>query len=457
VILDSLICGIAAGSLERSKMIHGVVRALGGPEESSVFGLESSVPAVNAAMANAEIMNLLDADDTLFNSIHLAAFNVAAGLAEAQRLGASGRGLVRAVAVGFDVSARINLADLRMQEIDGSFRFTPIMGMGFASFGTAASAAAVAGLDGEQLRNTFGLVGWMAPTPVSVGMPNRSEFESFKYGNYAGTAHAGMLATRLAQAGYVGDQQCLDAAPGFMTAQGGLDTDYELLVDGLGERWWILETSLKYYPSCRYTHGPIDMLQELMREEGLAADDLERIDVYLNPMAYGAQMFREPAKRIAPDHRAPLHGAFNIPYVLALVALGRRPGPSWYSKQNLEDRTVWDVASRIHTAVDPQAEDEARRAFNETRIRRFRKTRGALGVRARGREFHRSTEYCGGDPWSSDTRPSWERIRQKFDEFCGELLPRAAIEEITRQVRGLEDIGDLSRELRLGAGSGDAM
>src|ERR1019366_8126859 len=90
VILDSLICGIAAGPLERSRMMHAVVAGLGGPPEASVFGMEQRTPAVHAVMANAEIMNLLDADDTLFTSSHFAVFSVAAGLAEAQRRGGSG-------------------------------------------------------------------------------------------------------------------------------------------------------------------------------------------------------------------------------------------------------------------------------------------------------------------------------------------------------------------------------
>ena len=93
-------------------------------------------------MANAEIMNLLDADDTFFTSSHFAAFNVAGALAECQRLGRSGRELILGTAVGFDVNARLNLASIVMGEgTDGSFEWASVSGMGFAAFGTAASAA----------------------------------------------------------------------------------------------------------------------------------------------------------------------------------------------------------------------------------------------------------------------------------------------------------------------------
>jgi len=449
VILDSLICGIAAGPMERSKMMHAIVEPLGGPPEATVFGLQRRVPALYAVMANAEVMNLLDADDTLFSSNHFAVFNVAAALAEAQRLGRSGKDMIRAVAVGFDINTRLNLGVLLMDEVDGKFQWASMAGMGFAAFGTAASAAAVAGLDREQTRNAFGLAGWYAPTAVTNDMGTRKEFESMKYGNYAGAAHAGMLATRLAAQGYSGDQQCLDRRPGFMGAQGGLRTDYELMVSELGQKWWILETSIKYYPSCRYTHGPIDMLYRLMREQGLQASDIERIEIYMNPMAYALGPFREPAKSVAPDHRAPLNGAFNIPYVMALAALGRRPGPQWYSKENLTDPQVWALASRIHTAVDEAGKDEVTRAFRETRIRRFRKTRGALGVWARGQHYRCTTEYCDGDPWSPETRPTWDRVARKFHDFCDDFVDARTIDEVVTRVRTLEAVADVSWELRL--------
>ncbi|MBP8925273.1 MAG: MmgE/PrpD family protein, partial [Pseudomonadales bacterium] len=68
IILDTLICGIAAGSMERSRMMHEIVRRQGGVAQASIFGIEGRYPAPLAVMANAEMMNALDADDTFFSS-----------------------------------------------------------------------------------------------------------------------------------------------------------------------------------------------------------------------------------------------------------------------------------------------------------------------------------------------------------------------------------------------------
>ena len=95
LILDSLICGIAASEAERTRMSHKLAERLGGPAEATVFGMATQVPAGLAASINSEIMNYLDADDTFFNTGHFVVLNVAAALADVaipvSRGGAGGR------------------------------------------------------------------------------------------------------------------------------------------------------------------------------------------------------------------------------------------------------------------------------------------------------------------------------------------------------------------------------
>lgn len=449
LILDSLICGIGAGRVERTRMLHRVLERLGGSPDASVFGLDRRVPSVWAAAANAEIMNFLDADDTFYNATHFAVFNVAAAIAEAQRLGATGREVIRAVALGYDINSRLELANRKIEVREGKLHWSSIQGMGYAAFGTAASAGVIAGFDREKMRNTFGLTAWGAPTPTAAGMHTRTAFNTFKCANNAAAAHAGMLSALLADEGYVGDQDVLDASPGFLEAQGAVATDRELMMEGLGEKWWILEAAVKYYPSCRYTHGPIDAIRELMQREKLAPEEIERIEVRINPMAYGMKIFGAPLDQIPRDHRGALSSEFNIPYVLALAALGRTPGPGWHTQENLQDPKVRALAARVHLALDPQLADEAVRAVRDTRIGRFPKTRRSLTIRAKGRDHVFEGDYASGDPWSPETKPSWDRVRQKLHEFCDGILPERSRNELADRIQGLDTVRNVSKELPL--------
>lgn len=446
IILDTLICGIAAGSMERSRMMQGLVRRQGGAAEASVFGVDGRYPVPLAVMANAEMMNALDADETFFSSSHFAAFNVAAALAQVQRDGASGKDMILGVAAGFDVNSRLNLASqVFVESEDGVVQWSKVQGMGFASFGTAATAAKIRKFVPEKMRNLFGLLGFFAPTPTVNSVSSSAVLKSLKYANYPAAAHAGILALEFADAGYIASQDCLDG-DGFLLAQGCLAADEELLLDELGQKWWILETAVKYYPSCRYTHGPIDLLQKLMKEESLTPDLIERIEVGMNPMALAHRLFREPARSIDFNHYAPFNGQFNIPYVLALAALGVRPGPHWYAKDTMTDPVIWALASRIFTTEDPDAKDEVRKS-REIRIKRFRKSPASITVWARDQKYERRCEYVSGDPWSFKTRVTWNDLQIKLKNFCEGILNDRQMNELVDAVRNLDDIDDLTNAI----------
>lgn len=446
LIMDTVICGMAAGWMDRTRMLHGALESLGGRAESSVFGTRQRYPAVLAAMANSEIMNALDADDSFFTSSHFAALNVSAALAEGQRNRSSGQDLIRATALGFDVNARLNLASVVVRAAGhDQFEWASVQGMGFSTFGVAVTAGILKGFDREKMRNVFGLVNHMAPTPTVNTTSSRSQHPSFKMANYQGVGFSGMWSAVLADHGYVAEQGCLDDG-GFLRAQGCVDFDKELLCDELGEKWWIEETSIKYYPSCRFTHGPIDMLQRLMDEQNISANEIERIVIFMNPLAYALKLFREPARSIAWDHLAPFNGQFNIPYVIALAALGFRPGPQWYSRETMSNPNVWALASRISTEPDESAKDEVYRSLSQ-RIRRARETPASMKVYAKGREFHQSIKYVQGDPWIEETRPTWDRLSIKFHDFCDGLMSADRIDRMIDQFKSLEKVNDVDAML----------
>lgn len=448
VFLDTLVCGIAAKEFERSRMLQSVASQMGGPPESTAYGLPTRVSAVAASMANCEMTNFLDADDTFFSSNHFGAFSVTAALAMGERCHKPGRDVILATALGFEVNAHVNLSLKWMDFIDGQFRWSDVSGMGFAAFGAMVSAGVLLGLNQEQMRNAFGLTGWMAPGPGGGRSIKGQQFYSQKYGPYTTPTLAGVLAAMFAQQGYVGEQHTLDGPDGFWKTQSSVSTDQGLLTWELGNKWWIEETSIKFYPSCRYTAAPLDMLYKLMAEENLTADEIENIDVALNPMAFTIPMFRNPAKKIdGGDHRAPLNAQFNIPYVLAVAMLGYRPGPGWHRKERFDDPKVIAFMERVTTSQDPAAAAEAMRAFREERIGRFRKGGGAIKVRARGQEYTRSTDFCFGDPWTPDTLCTWERLDVKIHNFLDDLLTPAQIERLTHDCRHLEDMNDVSHLL----------
>lgn len=447
VLLDSLVCGLGAIRLQRSRMVQAVAARFGGPAEATVFGLPQQVASINAAHANADMMNALDADDTFFNSAHFAVFGVAAGLAEAERLHADGARLLRASILAFEVNARLNLSTSLMAFEDGQFRWSPLSSHGYASMGTAAACAIVGGWDETRLAHALGLVGWLAPPAKNSYMAERRSFNSFKYGPYGAIAQAGMLGAALAEEGYVGDLDILDRRPGFIEAMGFVGSDRRELVAGLGSTWWITETSLKPYPTCRFTHAALDAIRAFPEREGVPVEQIESIEIRMSPAAYRTLAFRDPAPAIPDTSIAPLDGAFNMPYAAALALLGHVPGPSWYASERLTDPRVWEIAGRITTAPDPGLDAEWEADLREHPGGQVRRTRGALTIRAGGREHVVESDFCEGDPWDEATRADWDFVTRKFAGFCDGVVDPATQAEIVDVVRRIETVTDVSRAL----------
>lgn len=447
VLLDTLACGLAAARLERSRIAQRVAARFGGPAEATVFGLQQRVAAVNAAYANAEMMNALDADDTFYNAAHFAAIVLAAALAEAERLGAPGAALLRAFTLGFEVNARVNLASALMEYDGGQFRWSQLVGNGGDAFGAATACGVLGGFSADTLANALGLAGWTAPTAKAANMATRTAFNSFKYAPYGCVAQVGLTAAALAEEGYVGEHDVLDITPGFFEAQGFLTAYRELLDCAPGSPWWIRDTALKPYPSCRYTHAAIDAVTEYRSRHGLEIADIDAIEVRLNPVAYAMHFFRHPSPAIAADHRAPLHGAFNIPYVIAVALLGRRRGPQWYDPANLRDPAVWELARRITTAPDPALAVAWRDEVLNSALRRPRRNRASLTLTVRGVEHLVESDYNQGDPWSDDTRADRDWVARKFHDFCADIMAPRQREALIECVWNLEDVDDVSRAI----------
>lgn len=107
IILDTLGCGIGGYTLDRGKVAIDLARDLGGKPEATILVTGDKVSCANAAFANGDLFNALDADETFLNSGHFAAPVLSAALAVAERVGTSGRDLITAFELGFEVNARL--------------------------------------------------------------------------------------------------------------------------------------------------------------------------------------------------------------------------------------------------------------------------------------------------------------------------------------------------------------
>jgi 2-methylcitrate dehydratase PrpD len=272
-LLDTLAAMISGSRLRPGRMAIAHARALGGAKEASVIGSRVITAAANAALANGMLGHADETDDSHSRSqTHPGCGVVAAALAMAERERASGGALLRAVALGYDVCCRLTQSLNAMQfrtEGHSTHSFGP-------TFGAAATAGALAGLDARRVRYLLSYAAQQA-SGISCWMRDEEHIEkAFDFGGMP--ARNGVAAAAMVAHGFTGLEDVLSGERNFFVAY-GRSPDPEELARELGERYEILDTDIKRWAVGSPIQAPLDSLLELMRTHRVRAEEVERVVV----------------------------------------------------------------------------------------------------------------------------------------------------------------------------------
>lgn len=288
-----------------------------------------------ASLVNAAASHVVEQDDVHNGAVfHPGTVVWPAVLAVAQETGASGQDVITAGVVGYE-------AGIRVGEFLGRSHYKIFHTTGTA--GTLASAAAVAhllGADGAIMLNALGSAGTQA---AGLWEFLRDAADS-KQLHTAKAATDGMLAAYTARDGLTGATRILEGEQG-MAAGMSSDADPTRLVEGLGTRWALLETSFKYHASCRHTHPSADALLQLMREHNLTAGNIAAVRAHVHQAAIDVL---GPAAAARTVHQA----KFSMPFVLALIALRGSAGITDFTEAALRDAELRDFMPRVAMIYD---------------------------------------------------------------------------------------------------------
>ena len=291
-----------------------------------------------AAMANAAASHVAEQDDVHNGSVfHPATIVFPAAVAVAQAIGASGKQLLAASVVGYEVGIRVG-------EFLGRSHYRIFHTTGTA--GTLAAAAAVGhllGLNAQQMQHALGSAGTQ-----SAGLWEflRTAADS-KQLHTAHAAAAGLMSAYLAKDGFTGAAEILEGPQG-MAAGMSTDADPVRLMDGLGTRWTIAETSFKYHASCRHTHPAADALLHVMQTNKLKPADIARVVTHVHQ---GAIDVLGPVVRPTTVHQS----KFSMGTVLGLVAQFGHAGLAEFDDHFLSDVTQV-LRDKVEMALDPEVD-----------------------------------------------------------------------------------------------------
>jgi 2-methylcitrate dehydratase PrpD len=332
----SALAGKGARPVETIAAFYESQGPASGPSEILIHRTTSS-PMIAAAV-NAASSHFAEQDDVHNSSVfHPAAVVIPPALAVAQAIGASGRELVTAIVAGYEVGIRVG-------EFLGRSHYRIFHTTGTA--GTVAAAAAVGrllGLTSEQMQHAFGSAGTQA---AGLWEFLRDAADS-KQLHCAHAAASGLAAAYLAQQGLTGARRIFEGPQG-MAAGMSTDSDPARLVDHLGSRWALAETSFKFHASCRHTHPAADALLAVMSKEQLKADHVARVTARVHK---GAIDVLGPVTDPQTVHQS----KFSMGTVLGLIAIHGRAALTDFDK-DFRDPKVLSFRERVHMELDEEVD-----------------------------------------------------------------------------------------------------
>ncbi len=419
-LLDGLGIALASSDMDFAHSVHQAASQLGKGREAHTIGLGTGLPAPAAALVNGTLIHGLDFDDTHIEAIyHATAPALAAGLAVGQAEHADGETTLLAYIIGLEVGCRIAAAAAGKFH-DRGFHPTGIAG----TFAAACVAAKLRNQSAPVLAHALGICASQAAGTLELG-------QSWLKRLHPGwAAHAGIIASTLAGAGFVGPLTIFEGPRGLYGSHlGDPGAAAALNLHDLGSRWMAADIAIKPYPCCHFTHAFIDAALQILT--GLGGDTLrpDEVDRIVCPTSERVMSsVTEPAaKKQAPDT---LYNAqFSVQYAVAYALVRGRVDLATFYDETLDDPEVLAMAAKVTCPVDPDSDFP-------------RHFPGEVIVHLRtGETVRRRVPASSGTP---DNPLSPEAITGKFTANAARALPGEAVDAITAMVDDLESLPDIS-------------
>ena len=382
----------------------------GGQKEATIIARGERTLTARAALANGTMALGFEYADFGSGSRPYP-FAVTAPLAIAESRHRSGEELALAIVIGYEVMGRVFHATFT--------HGTPIPFYVPSLYGTIAGAAGCARLLGLSPHETNLALGLACAFTGGT-------FQGHEEGSWQRSLNGGMAGERavtaalLAQTGFRASELGLEGVQGFAKMYTGGRLDPSVLLDGLGDSYFITDRWVKRYPMNTTLHAPVEALLQVMGEHGLHHSDIIEIDA--------AWQRVEPF--LAKHKVTTVVGAqASLPFALAVAAVRGHVGVDEFTDETVGDPIVQDMIKRIVVHQDEKL---------------YQKVTGTMPGRVTvrtsdGRELTAEVLYPRGNPGNPLTE---DEFKAKFMDMAERVLGHDQADALYRSACDLPRLGD---------------
>lgn len=414
LVLDQLGVQLIGSTLSWNRIIYDFVTGFHVQGESIIVNYGIKALAHDAAFVNGAFGQGCELDDVFDRGgSHPGSASVPVALALGEKNHIDGKTFLLSLVVGYDTGYHV-----------GRGMYPGIKHRGFHSqnvfglFNATAVAGKILKLDATQMAHALAIAGSQA----SGTMEYDQSGGEVKRMHTSLAARGGIQSATLAKMGLTGPLTIFEGKRGILLLFSG-EINAGAVTQDLGREFGVMHSALKRYPVVVTLQTSIDVLSSLMKEHGLKAKDVERIDVGLNEasLLHGASIY-EPQDTISAQ--------FSLAFSLAIRLLKGSNDLSLYLDPQLwRNPQVLELAHKVHPYAVAEAKGE------EIFASRMRVTL-VSGQTVEGRLDNQK-----GSPKNPMTA---EECHEKFRNLASSVLPKDRIEEVIRIVDDLEQLQDVA-------------
>jgi 2-methylcitrate dehydratase PrpD len=329
-ILDVIGVALAGSTQEVGKIALDFVQSTGGTAECLTWGSNLRTSAPQAAFVNGIYCHATDYDDMWLPGAHPTGVTFPASLAIAETRRASGKQLLTAQVAAYEVMGKLHsCADER-----AGWHPTPV----FGSFGSAAAAAKLLGLDTGKMQVAFGIA---ASEASGISLHSGTMTKPFHAGH---GARNGVVAAMLAARGFTANREVLDGA--FFETFFGKDlSDDWRMTATLGNPFHLATPGIgiKMYPSGYHLHHAFEPALELVQKHNIRPEQVGAIEVVAPRRGHFNR----------PQVSSGLEGKFSYQYHVAMAVLDQKLTIESFHDSRAAASDVQALLKKMTLRVDP--------------------------------------------------------------------------------------------------------